>query len=85
MNRVYNFSAGPSAMPLEVLERCAAEMVSYGTAGMSVMEMSHRSSSYQEIIDRTESLLREGLGSQQALSRTSPLSFTVILPSAVKV
>ena len=62
MNRVYNFSAGPSAMPLEVLERCAAEMVSYGTAGMSVMEMSHRSSSYQEIIDRTESLLRELMG-----------------------
>jgi phosphoserine aminotransferase len=49
-------------MPLEVLERCAAEMVSYGTAGMSVMEMSHRSSSYQEIIDRTESLLRELMG-----------------------
>ena len=62
MNRVYNFSAGPSAMPLEVLERCAAEMTAYGSAGMSVMEMSHRSSSYQEIIDNTERLLRELMG-----------------------
>ena len=62
MNRVYNFSAGPSAMPLEVLERCAKEMTCYGSSGMSVMEMSHRSSAYQEIIDNTESLLRELMG-----------------------
>lgn len=51
MNRVYNFSAGPSALPLEVLEQAAKEMVSYGTSGMSVMEMSHRSKDYMKIIE----------------------------------
>ena len=59
MNRVYNFSAGPSALPLEVLKKAQEELVSYGDAGMSVMEMSHRSKSYQEIIDSAEALLRE--------------------------
>ena len=39
MNRVYNFSAGPSMLPMPVLERAAAEMVSYGESGMSVMEI----------------------------------------------
>ena len=58
MNRVYNFSAGPSAMPLEVLQKCADEMTCYGASGMSVMEMSHRSSSYGEIITEAEKLLR---------------------------
>lgn len=58
MNRVYNFSAGPSAMPLEVLQKCAEEMTCYGASGMSVMEMSHRSSSYGEIIAEAETLLR---------------------------
>ncbi|MBQ2957442.1 MAG: hypothetical protein IJE08_13390 [Clostridia bacterium] len=43
MDRVYNFAAGPSTMPLEALETAAREMTSYGTTGMSVMEMSHRS------------------------------------------
>ena len=42
MNRVYNFSAGPSMLPLPVLETAAAELVCYGESGMSVMEMSHR-------------------------------------------
>ena len=42
MERVYNFSAGPSMLPLPVLERAAAEMVDYHGTGMSVMEMSHR-------------------------------------------
>ena len=46
MKRVYNFSAGPSMLPLPVLEKCAAEMVCYGESGMSVMEMSHRSPVY---------------------------------------
>ena len=62
MKRVYNFSAGPSVLPLPVLEKAQAELVSYGDAGMSVMEMSHRSSSYQAIIDECEALLRELLG-----------------------
>lgn len=59
MSRVYNFAAGPAMMPEEALERAAAEMLSYKGTGMSVMEMSHRSSAYQEIFDRTVRLLRE--------------------------
>ncbi len=59
MNRVFNFSAGPSALPLSVLEKAAAEMVCYGDSGMSVMEMSHRSPAYDEIIKSAEALLRE--------------------------
>lgn len=59
MNRVYNFSAGPSALPLEVLEKAQAELVCHGTSGMSVMEMSHRSASYQAIIDECEASLRK--------------------------
>ena len=59
MKRVYNFSAGPSMLPLPVLERAAREMVSYGESGMSVMEMSHRSPVYDEIIKDAERLLRE--------------------------
>ncbi len=59
MSRVYNFSAGPSALPVEVLERAQKEMVEYGTSGMSVMEMSHRSKDYEEIINSAESLVRE--------------------------
>lgn len=59
MSRVFNFAAGPAMMPEEALERAAAEMLSYKGTGMSVMEMSHRSSAYQEIFDRTVNLLRE--------------------------
>ncbi len=59
MNRVYNFSAGPSMLPLEVLEKAAAELISYGNSGMSVMEMSHRSSDYLPIIQDAEKLLRK--------------------------
>ena len=59
MSRVYNFSAGPSMLPKEVLERAQKEMVEYGNAGMSVMEMSHRSKDYEEIIFGCEALVRE--------------------------
>ena len=59
MKRVYNFSAGPSMLPLPVLERAAAELVCYGDSGMSVMEMSHRSPEYEQIIKDAESLLRQ--------------------------
>ena len=59
MNRVYNFSAGPSMLPVEVLERAKSEMLSYGTTGQSVMEMSHRSPDYEPIIAEAEALLRE--------------------------
>ena len=47
--RVYNFSAGPSMLPLEVLERAGAEITNYQGSGMSVMEMSHRSKVFQKI------------------------------------
>lgn len=58
MNRVFNFSAGPSMLPLPVLEKAAAELVCYGDTGMSVMEMSHRSPAYEEIITAAEAGLR---------------------------
>jgi len=57
MNRVYNFAAGPSAMPVEALETAAREMLCYGSSGMSVMEMSHRSKMYTEIFDETKALV----------------------------
>lgn len=58
MNRVYNFSAGPSVLPEEVLKKAQEEMLSYGDSGMSVMEMSHRSKAYEAIIQGAESTLR---------------------------
>ena len=51
MNRVFNYSAGPSMLPLSVLETCAKEMTDFGGSGMSVMEMSHRSKAYDAIIN----------------------------------
>ena len=59
MSRVYNFSAGPAVLPEEVLKEAAAEMLDYQGSGMSVMEMSHRSKVYQQIIDEAEKDLRE--------------------------
>lgn len=59
MNRVYNFSAGPSMLPESVLERAASEMLDYEGSGQSVMEMSHRSNVYDGIIKGAEKLLRE--------------------------
>ena len=59
MSRVFNFSAGPSMLPLPVLEKVQAGLTDYNGTGMSVMEMSHRSKPYQEINDKAESLLRE--------------------------
>ena len=59
MSRVYNFSAGPAVLPEEVLKEVADEMMDYNGTGMSVMEMSHRSAAFQEIIDTAEKDLRE--------------------------
>ena len=59
MERVFNFSAGPAVMPIEVLEQAAAEMTNYNGTTMSVMEMSHRSKAYEPIIQGAEALLRE--------------------------
>ncbi len=62
MSRVYNFSAGPSMLPLEVLQQAAEEMLDYKGSGQSVMEMSHRSKEYQAIIDEAEADLRDLMG-----------------------
>ena len=58
MKRDYNFSAGPSMLPLPVLEKAAAELICYQDSGMSVMEMSHRSPVYDKIIKDAEAALR---------------------------
>lgn len=60
--RVFNFSAGPGALPLEVLEKAQKELVCYENSGMSVMEMSHRSKDYDAIIKGAEAKLREVMG-----------------------
>lgn len=59
MSRVYNFSAGPAVLPESVLKSAAEEMLDYKGCGMSVMEMSHRSKVFEEIIKTAESDLRE--------------------------
>ena len=58
-NRVYNFSAGPSAIPMEVLEQAQKDLLCYPGAGCSVMEMSHRSKSFEDINARAEAGLRK--------------------------
>lgn len=62
MERIFNFSAGPSMLPVEVLEKAATEMLNYENSGMSVMEMSHRSAVYEKIISDAEGLLRKVMG-----------------------
>ena len=62
MARVYNFSAGPAVLPESVLQEAAEEMLDYRGSGMSVMEMSHRSSAYQQILDEAEADLRQLMG-----------------------
>ncbi len=62
MSRVYNFSAGPAVLPEEVLREAAEEMLDYRGTGMSVMEMSHRSKAFQEIIDAAKADLRDLMG-----------------------
>lgn len=57
-DRVFNFSAGPSVLPLEVLENVQKDLLNYKGTGQSVMEMSHRSAEYQKIIDEAEADLR---------------------------
>lgn len=59
MSRVYNFSAGPACLPEEVLKECEQEMMDYRGCGMSVMEMSHRSKMFDQIIKDAEKDLRE--------------------------
>ena len=59
MERVYNFSAGPSMLPLEVLEKAQQDLICYGDSGMSVMEMSHRTPEFEEILHSAEASLRK--------------------------
>ena len=61
-DNIFNFSAGPSVMPLPALERARDELMDYQGSGMSVMEMSHRSKLFQDIFDRTKLSLRELMG-----------------------
>ncbi len=62
MSRVYNFSAGPAVLPEDVLKQAASELFEYGDSGMSVMEMSHRSKAFENILDAAEADLRELMG-----------------------
>lgn len=62
MTRIYNFCAGPAMLPLEVLEKAQSELLDYRGLGMSVMEISHRSSTFDELVDETEACLRRLLG-----------------------
>jgi phosphoserine aminotransferase len=62
MSRAFNFSAGPAALPTEVLEQAQAELLDYRGRGLSVMEMSHRSAEFIDIAERAEADLRELLG-----------------------
>ena len=61
-DRVYNFSAGPSILPVEVLESVRDNLLNYEGSGMCVMEMSHRSKVFQQIIDEAEADLRDLMG-----------------------
>ena len=62
MNRVYNFSAGPSMLPEPVLAKAAGEILNFEGSGQSVMEMSHRSGVFEGIMESAQSLLREVMG-----------------------
>jgi len=62
MARIYNFNAGPAAMPREVLQKAQSELLDHAGLGMSVMEMSHRSKEFQAIIDGAEAGLRRLMG-----------------------
>jgi phosphoserine aminotransferase len=59
MGQIYNFSAGPSVLPKQVLEKVQEDLLSYQGLGISVMEMSHRSQHFEEIIQQAEDLLRQ--------------------------
>jgi phosphoserine aminotransferase len=59
MERIFNFSAGPSVLPMPVLEKAQQELLSYEGKGMSILEMSHRSSYFEDIIVKAEHLLRQ--------------------------
>ena len=80
MSRVYNFSAGPAVLPEEVLKEAAAEMLDYNGTGMSVMEMSHRSKAFEEIIRTAEAAGAHGVVIPKR--RSASLTLTVGKTSA---
>lgn len=59
MERVFNFSAGPAMLPTEVLQKAKQELLSFNDSGMSIMEISHRSTQFKEILERTKTLVKE--------------------------
>ncbi len=59
VHRTYNFNAGPSALPLSVLEKAQQELIDFRGTGMSVMELSHRSSTYEDVHNQAISSLKE--------------------------
>ena len=63
-DRVYNFSAGPSMLPVDVLENVRDDLLNYKGTGESVMEMSNRSKEYQKIVDDAEADLRKLMNTQ---------------------
>lgn len=67
--RIFNFSAGPATIPTEVLEKAQSELLNFQSAGMSVMEMSHRSKEFDGVLEKAESTLREltGVGDEHAV------------------
>ena len=81
MARVYNFSAGPSVLPEVVLKEAAEEMLDYKGTGMSVMEMSHRSKAFDNIIKEAEKDLRDLMN---ILTTTRCFSFREELHSSLQ-
>ena len=61
-NRAFNFNAGPAALPLEVLQRAQEEFVDFKGIGMSIMEISHRSTEYEQVHNETQELLKRIFG-----------------------
>ena len=82
MARVYNFSAGPAVLPEEVLKEAADEMLDYQGSGMSVMEMSHRSQVFQNIIDEAEADLRTRF-TPSFIEKTKRCKESLILPEQI--
>ena len=82
MSRVYNFSAGPAVLPVEVLQEAADEMLDYRGTGMSVMEMSHRSKAYDQIIKEAEADLRTRF-TPSFIEKTKRCKESLILPKQI--
>ena len=53
MSRIFNFNAGPAALPLEVLEEVQAELLDFNNTGMSILEISHRSPAFEKVLEET--------------------------------